>query len=383
MIDKWIDKFLNSKSGGADQRAYLIRLSGLAGILANLLFAGVKLTVGLAANSVAIISDAVNNLSDALASVITIIGLKISRHPPDFKHPLGYGRIEYISGMIISALVLVTGTEFLITSAKRIISPQETSFAAVQLVILGIVIIGKWALSRLDLAVGKKTDSEALIATGTDARMDVLVSAMTVAAGILSRLTSWHIDGYVGVALSLVIIYNGIALVKSTINSIIGERPDKDLEEKIKAEVLKFEPVSGAFDLVLHSYGPATRLGSLSLEIPDYVTVEEAYEAMTAAQQDIHALFGIRVTFGLCSVNTYDEETIALRKDVEQIVTGLPEAISIHNFHFAAEHKTLRLDVVVEYGTRDFTAFRESASAAIKKSYPDLTLTVNIDLDNA
>ena len=383
MIEKLIDKTLSKNSGNPNERARLIRLAGLAGILANVLFAAVKLAVGLAANSISIISDAVNNLTDALSSVITLIGLAISRRPPDHKHPLGYGRIEYISGMIISALVLVTGVEFLITSVRRIMEPQATGFATAQLIILGVAIIGKWALSRLHLVVGKKTNSESLIAAGTDAKMDVFVSVVTVAAGIVSKLTEWHIDGYVGLVLALFIIYNGLCLIKSTVNSIIGERPDKELAEKLKAEVLKYEPIVGAYDLILHNYGPTTKLGSLNLEIPDYVTVEKAYEAMTAAQQDIHTAHGIFITFGLSSVNTYNKEIVALRNEIEQIVTALPGAISVHNFHYNRKHKTLRFDVVVGFSTTDFSDFRKQAIEAIQEKHPNYAVTIHIDLDYA
>ena len=383
MLEKWIDRTLSKNSGNPGERAHLIRLAGLAGILANVLFAGVKLTVGLAANSISIISDAVNNLTDALSSVITLVGLKLSQRPPDYKHPLGYGRIEYISGMIISALVLVTGVEFFISSIRRIMTPQETSFAAVQFIILFVAIVGKWALSRLDLVVGRKTASESLVAAGTDAKMDVLVSALTVAAGIVSKLAGWHIDGYIGIALALVIIYNGIALVRETVSSIIGERPDKELAEKIKAEVMKYDPITGAYDLILHSYGPATRLGSLNLEIPDYVTVEKAYEAMTAAQQDIHKAHGVYVTFGLYSVNTYDKEIVTLRNEVARIVTSIPGAVSIHNFYYDRERRLFRFDVVVGFGTRDFSDFRKRATEEIQKSYPDSAVMMNMDLDYA
>jgi hypothetical protein len=211
--------------------------------------------------------------------------------------------------------------------------------------------------------------------------MDVLASIATVAAAIVSKLTGWHIDGYVGAALSIFIIYNGISLIRGIVSSIIGERPDKDLAEKLKAEALKFEPIVGAYDLILHSYGPTTKLGSLNLEIPDYVTVEKAYEAMTAAQKDIYAAYGIYFTFGLYSVNTYDKEIVALRKAVSKIITGLPGAVSMHNFNYDSVHKQFRFDVVVDFDTRDFPAFRAAATAAVQKEYPGSTVIMNIDLD--
>lgn len=383
MFERWLDKTQAMHAGAGTGRARLIRLAGTAGIVANGLFAAAKLLVGFTSNSVSIVSDAVNNLTDALSSVITLVGLKLAQRPPDRKHPLGYGRIEYISGMVISALVLVTGVEFLKTSIERIITPEATSFAVAQFVILGITIIGKWLLSRFDIAVGKRTDSGSLVATGTDAKMDVLASALTVATAIVSVFTGWHIDGYVGVALSLFILYTGIGLIRETVSSIIGERPDKELAEKVKAEVLKFEPIVGAYDLILHSYGPSTKLGSLNLEIPDTVTVEKAYGAMTAAQQDIYVTYGIYFTFGLYSVNTYDAEIVKMREAVRQLVLEVPGALSLHAFNYDGAHGVIRFDVVVDFGVRDFPAFRRKVAEKLTEHYPGSTVLMNVDLDYA
>lgn len=380
MIERWFSHFLDRQQGPKG-RTRLIQMAGIAGIAANALFAAVKLVVGFAANSVSIVSDAVNNLTDAVSSVITLLGLRLAQRPPDRKHPLGYGRIEYLSGMVISALVLVTGVEFLKTSVERIITPEATSFATAQFIVLGVTILGKWVLSRFVIAVGRKTDSGSLVASGTDAKMDVLASILTVVAAIVSKYTGWHIDGYVGVALSLFILYTGIGLIRDTVNSIIGERPEKALADKIKAEVLKYEPVVGAYDLILHNYGPTTRLGSLNLEIPDYVTVEKAYEAMDKAQQDIYLNLGIYLTFGLYSVNTYDQDVVKAREDAKRILSEIPGAISLHNFNYDKPHSFFRFDVIVDFSVRDFSAFRKRLTEALRQKYPGAAAEINVDLD--
>ena len=383
MIDRYIQRLLDKHGNSDHERTYLIRMGGFVGILANVAFAVIKLIVGSVSNSIAITSDAINNLTDATASVITLIGLKIARHRPDHKHPLGYGRIEYISGMIISTLVLVTGIQFLMTSIQRIELPQTTRFSVSQLLILCVVMLGKWALSRLDLAIGNKMDSDSLIAAGTDAKMDVMVSGATILTGMLSKYLNWHIDGYTGVALSLFIIYNGCMLIRQTISNILGERPSQDIAAKIKAEVLKYEPIIGAYDLLLHNYGPATKVGTLNVEMPDDISVEAAYEAMTAARQDILKLFGIYITFGLYSVNTYDEKIVALRGDISDIVTAIPGAISIHNFRYDQNQHQFRFDAVVGFGISDFTDFTAHATSAIRARYPDADVVINIDMDYA
>ena len=382
MFNKIFDGTLKRHDSKISGRSAVIRLAGIVGIIANIIFAGIKLLVGFAANSISIISDAVNNLTDAASSVITLAGLKLSERPPDEKHPLGYGRLEYISGMIVSALVLVTGIEFLKTSIDRIIHPQDTNYITAQFIVLAIMIIGKWLLSLFTIQAGKKTDSESLIASGTDARMDVLASVVTVIGAVVSKLTGYHVDGYVGALLSLFIIYTGIGLIKDTISSIIGKRPDKDLADKIRKEVTKYDPIMGAYDLIIHNYGPSTRLGSLNLEIPDYVKVEDAYDAMDKAQQDIYYKYGIYFTFGLYSVNTYDKEIVKLREEVTRVILSLQGAISIHNFHYDKELKFFRFDVIVDFNT-DFKEFRKLVSKTIEDKYPGASVQINIDLDYA
>lgn len=383
MVDQWLERFLHKNDQSPERRPKLIRLAGISGIIANAVFASVKLVVGTFANSVSIVSDAVNNLSDALSSIITLAGLKLSERPPDYKHPLGYGRIEYISGMIVSTLVLMTGIEFFKTSAERVFHPQAVFFSTAQLLVLMITILGKWILSRFNIVIGKETDSDSLIASGMDAKMDVIASIVTVAAAIVSKFTGWSIDGYVGILLSLFILYTGIDLVRDTLSSIIGERPEKSLAENIKAEVMKYEPVMGAYDLILHNYGPVTRLGSLNLEIPDTVTVEKAYEAMTAAQQGIYKKYGIYFTFGLYSVNTYDTEIIKARENAKNIVLSIPGTISLHAFNYDKGHDVMRFDVVVDFSVHNFAAFRQQVTEKILQNYPGITILINIDLDYA
>ncbi|WP_283608837.1 cation diffusion facilitator family transporter [Faecalispora anaeroviscerum] len=383
MFENWGKTLLTNEKKSPEKRSKLIRLASASGIIANIIFAGVKLVVGTIANSVSILSDAVNNLSDALSSVITLAGLKLSERPPDRKHPLGYGRIEYVSGLIVSVIVLMTGIEFLKTSAQRILQPQDVYFTAAQLIVLSITILGKWLLSRFHIAAGKAADSDSLIASGTDAKMDVIASVVTVVAAVVAKLTGWHVDGYVGALLSLFILYTGIGLIRDTLSSIIGERPEKELAENIKAEVLKYEPIMGAYDLILHNYGPVNSLGSLNVEIPDTVTVEKAYETMTAAQKDVLHKFGIYFTFGLYSVNTYDQEIVAMREHVRQIILSVPGAISLHAFNYDKDNHMIRFDIVVDFSVHNFSEFRKQVTKELLRHDPSAQIQMNIDLDYA
>ena len=374
-------KKMKKRSNTVSERTRLIRKAGIIGILVNVIFAFIKLIVGLVANSIAIISDAMNNFTDAFSSIITLIGLKLSQHAPNHKHPLGYGRIEYIAGMIVSVIVLVTGIEFLGASIIRIISPQETDFQTVQFIILGITILGKIGLSRLDLVVGRKTESDSLVASGIEARADVFVSTLAVISAIISKYTDLQIDGWAGALLALFIIFNGIMLIRETLSKIIGERPEKEISDKIKAETLKFGHIIGAHDLVLHNYGPTVKIGSLNLEIPDYVSMEEACEVANAAQKYIYEKYNIYLTFGLYSVNTYDAEIGKIRDEITEMVISFPGAMSIHNFYYNVDRNLFRFEVTVTFSTKDFAGFRALITEEIQRKYPDSQVDIKLGLD--
>lgn len=373
----------NISSGISDKRSrnVWIRLAGLVGIGVNVLFAGIKLTVGVLGNSVSILSDAVNNLTDALSSLITLIGLKLSGKKPDRDHPLGHGRIEYISGLVVAVLVLAAGIEFTWSSGKRILYPEETDLSLTALWILGVTVVGKCLLCVMDIRIGKATGSQALEAAGAEARMDVFASLLTIVGALLSRYTGWMVDGYIGIVLSLFILHTGYTLLRSTLSTIIGERPDKELAKALTEDVLQFEPILGAHDLVLHNYGPSTCLGSLNVELADEITVETAYQAMSSAQQYFIDKYGIYFTFGLYSVNTYDEEIRRMRDAVSRIICEMPGAISIHGFKYEKEENIVRFDTVVEYALQNYDAFRQEAVAELHKIYPSITFLINIDLD--
>ncbi|WP_409199650.1 cation diffusion facilitator family transporter [Methanobrevibacter sp. DSM 116169] len=381
MIKRFFPSFFNKKNLSRNERTRMITFAAIMGIAANIIFSISKIIIGIISNSISIISDGVNNLIDVSSSIITILGLKLSQLPPDHDHPLGYGRIEYLSGMVISAIILFTGFEFLRISIGRIINPEYTYFLTFQIIILIIMIIGKWALAIFTKFMGERTQSEALIASAADAKVDVLTSTLVVLSAIVSKYTGWYIDGYVGIILSIFICYTGLSLIKDTISSLIGKRPNKKLTETLKKEVLKFEPIIGAYDLIAHDYGPTTKLASINVELPDYVTVEEAYGAMDAAQHYIWDNYNIHVVFGLHSVNTYDKNVVERREYVKYIIKDFPGAISIHNFSYNKSNQLFRFDVVVDFSVNDFYMFKKNLTEIIKEKYPNAETEIDINLD--
>ena len=246
----------------------IIRTS-VIGIIANVFLAGFKAVVGLMSNSIAIVLDAVNNISDAGSSLITIIGTKLAGKQPDKEHPFGYGRIEYLSAMIISVIVLYAGITSLIESVKQIIHPETPDYSVASLIIVAVAVVVKILLGRYVKSVGLKVNSDSLINSGEDATLDSIISASTLVAAAIYLFSGISLEAYLGAVISLVIIKSGIEMLKDTVSSILGEKNDPELAREIKRTVTGFKDVRGANDLVLNNYGPDAHNGSIHIEVPD------------------------------------------------------------------------------------------------------------------
>jgi cation diffusion facilitator family transporter len=361
----------------------MIQTVGVINILANAMFAIIKFGIGTLANSIAIMSDAMNNLSDAISSIITLVGLKLSQKLPDRKHPLGYGRIEYLSSLVIATIILFVGVEFLQSSWERIKSPEPVAVTIFQLFILGITLIGKLLLSRLNITVGKKVNSQALQGSGAEALTDVLASAAAVVNAILARFMGLDLDGYVGLILALFIFYVGIGQLRDTISDILGERAEKELVDAVRLILQKYHQILGSFDYVVHSYGPTLKVGSANLEFIDTLSVKEAYEVMHKAQKQILNEHQIYFTFGLYSVNTYDNEVSKMYQEIRELFAEIPYILNFHAFHVDKEQKVIRFDVVVDFSVKKFDQVRSTIQTLIREQYPDYRLDLTIDLDYA
>ena len=252
-----------------DSREKIIVKTGIIGIAANIFLAAFKAAVGLISNSIAVTLDAVNNLSDALSSVITIIGAKLANRRPDKKHPLGHGRIEYLSAMIVSAIVLYAGIASIVESIKKIIHPETADYSAPALIIIASAVIVKIILGRYVKAQGKRANSKALIDSGSDALFDAILSASVLISAIIYITTDVSLEAYVSVIISAFIIKSGIEMITETFNDILGHRADSELTTKIKQILCEEPEVRGAYDLVLTNYGPDRNYGSVHLELPD------------------------------------------------------------------------------------------------------------------
>ncbi len=365
----------------AESRDKIIIRTSVIGILANVLLAAAKAVIGVAANSIAVILDAVNNLSDALSSVITILGAKLAGKAPDKEHPLGYGRVEYLSAMIVSGLVLYAGITSAVESVKKIVHPETPEYTTVSLVVIAVAVIVKIILGRYVKAQGKKSNSGALIASGADASFDAILSLSVLASALFFLATGISLEAYVGIVISVFIVKSGIDMMKETLDDILGVRMDRELSRKIKGLLNEEPEVRGAYDLVLHNYGPDTNLASVHLELPDTMTVKEVDRLTREMERKIVKETGvILVGVGVYSYNTGNDEAARMQDDVRRIVMAHEWALQFHGFYVDAERKELRCDVVMSFdidrreGVRILT---EKISAA----YPDYNVHIAPDVD--
>ena len=365
----------------ADEREKTIVRTSVVGIAANVMLAGFKAVVGLVSNSIAVILDAVNNLSDALSSVITIIGAKLGAKQPGRKHPLGYGRIEYLSSMLVAAIVLYAGITALVESIKKIINPEVAEYSTVSLIIIAVAIVVKLVLGAYVKRQGRKVNSSALVASGSDASFDAILSVSVLASAIVQLLWSVSLEAYVGVIISAFIIKAGIEMMVETLNDIIGKREDAETTRELKRVICEEEQVMGAYDVTLFNYGPDRNYASVHIELPDTMTVDEVDRITRRVQQDVYQKTGIILTgIGVYSYNTSDDEAAHMRNAIQKAVLSHEWALQMHGFYADTEAKTIRFDVVVSFDV-DRREALETLYKEIQALYPDYCLQIVPDVD--
>jgi cation diffusion facilitator family transporter len=356
--------------------------TSIVGIIANVFLAGFKAVIGLMTNSIAIVLDAVNNISDAGSSLITIVGTKLAAKEPDKKHPFGYGRIEYLSAMIISVIVLYAGVTSFVESVKQIIHPETPEYNAVSLIIVAVAVVVKILLGRYVKGVGVKVNSDSLINSGEDATLDSIISASTLVAAGIFLIFHISLEAWLGAIISLIIIKSGIEMLRDTISQILGERNDTELAKAIHDTVVSFPGVEGAYDLVLNNYGPDAWNGSIHIEVPDTYSADRLDQMIREIMMKVYSEHHVILTaVGVYSVNTKDEETIQTKKKVEEIVFANAYVRQMHGFYLTKDEKKIRFDVVISFDAKDRRAVYTDVVAAVQKAFPDYTLQVAMDTD--
>ena len=356
--------------------------TSILGIVANVFLAAFKAIIGTISHSVAITMDAVNNISDAASSVITIVGTKLAGKEADKKHPFGYGRIEYLSAMIISVLVLYAGITAFVESVKKIITPDTPDYSAVSLIIVAVAVIVKIVLGWYVKKVGKKVNSDSLINSGADATLDSIISASTLVAAAIYLIFNISLEAYLGAVIALVIVKSGLDMLRETLSKILGERADADMAKDIKNTVTSFPEISGAYDLVLHNYGPDTFQGSVHIEVPDTLSADELDQLIRRVTEEVFAKHKVILTaVGVYSLNTKDPEAAAAREKVKSIALGSEYILQIHGFYIDFETKKMRLDLVVSFDAPNRQEAFDNAYAKIADAFPDFEVQAIMDTD--
>ena len=371
----------NNLNLSSENREKVIIRTSIIGIATNVLLVLFKMFVGVLSNSIAVILDAVNNLSDALSSVVTIIGAKLGAKLPDRKHPLGYGRIEYLSSMMVAALVLYAGITSLVESIKKIIHPEAAEYGTVSLIIISVAIAAKLILGLYVKKQGNKVNSGALVASGSDALFDAILSSSVLACAIIFLVFGFSLEAYVGVLIACFIIKAGIELMMETLSDIIGRREDASLVNELKRIIREEDGVRGAYDITLYNYGPNKNYGTVHIELPDTLTVNEVDKITRKVQAKVFQKTGIILTgIGIYSYNTSNDEAARMRDRIQKEVLKNDWALQMHGFYVDFEKKTIRFDVVVTFDI-DRKVAMEAINNAVNTLYPDYVPTVVLDAD--
>ena len=371
-----------SETAVQTSREKVIVRTSIIGIIANVFLAAFKAVIGFLSNSIAITLDAVNNISDAASSLITIVGAKLAAKEPDKEHPFGYGRIEYMSAIIISVIVFYAGVTSLIESGKLILQPETPDYDTLSLIIVAVAVVVKIFLGRYVKNVGEKVNSDALINSGEDAKLDSVISASTLVAAGIFLTFQISLEAWLGAIISLVIIKAGMDMLKETLSKILGERNDRELAKSIRKTIMGFPGVRGAYDLVLHNYGPDTWQGSIHIEVPDTYGANQLDKMLREIMVEVMHKHNVLLTaIGVYSFNTRDEEISRLEKKIREIVFSHQYVRQIHGFYLTKETKNIRFDLVISFDAPNRQVVFQEVVAHMQEEFPDYELQVVMDTD--
>ncbi|MBQ9298264.1 MAG: cation transporter [Clostridia bacterium] len=362
-----------------DRNKVIIKTS-ILGIVVNVILVIFKAIVGLIANSIAIILDAVNNLTDALSSVITIVGTKLSNKAPDKKHPYGYGRIEYFTSVIISAIVLFAGITAAKESIEKIINPAEAEYSITGLIIIAVAVVVKFVFGRYVKNTGKKVNSQSLVASGQDAFMDSILSFTTLVAAIINYIWHLSLEGYLGAIISIVIIKSAVEMLKETVDSMLGERADKELTTKLKEKLMEFKDVQGAYDLNIHNYGPSKIVASVHIQVRNDMTAEEIHILTRKIEYDIYMQFGIVLTIGIYAANDKGEYG-EIKKELQNIIKEYKTILQVHGFYVDKENNDVYFDLILDFEEKNKEKIMSEIIEKLKSKYSKYNFNVILDSD--
>lgn len=360
-------------------------LAGAVGIACNALLCAAKLLVGTLFGSISVTADAVNNLSDASSSIITLVGFKLSAKPADKEHPYGHARIEYLAGLAVSVLIIVIGFELARTSLDKILHPTPVAFSWLTVAVLAGSIGVKLWMAVFNRAIGRRIGSSTLQATATDSRNDVISTAAVLAALALGQATHLVLDGWMGLAVALFILYSGIGLIKETVDPLLGEAPSEELTQYIARKVLSYEGVLGTHDLMVHDYGPGRCFASVHVEMAAEKDVLESHDIIDNIERDFQRDMGIQLVIHLDPVVTGDERTNKLREQVGSLLHVVYPQAAMHDFRvvWGVTHSNVVFDVAVPFSLVDSDdQVKERIAQAVSTLDPTYRAVVTVDRES-
>ena len=363
-------------------REKIIVRTSIISIILNIVLVGFKALVGIFANSIAIVSDAINNLSDVISSIIAIAGTKFAAKEPDKNHPYGHGRIEYMAFFVISAIIIYAGITAFIESLKKIIKPEDVNYNHFTFIIIIMGIVIKFLLGIYVKKKGREVNSDTLVASGADALNDGIVSISVLISGVIYIIFHINFEAYVGILVSIIILKTGIEMIKDSINDILGSRIESSLANDIKNEIMSINKVNGVFDLLLNNYGPDKYYGSVHVELPDTLSVSEVDHISREITERIMNKFGVIIhTVGVYSINTKNIEIIKLRKEISDIVFSYDGIIQMHGFYINEKEKNIKFDIIIDYKIEDREELYNIICKEIRSKYSDYKIEVVLDFD--
>lgn len=387
MINKLVHKIIQEDNLNQNkERERLAKISGSLGIVINSFLFILKGLLGLFTGSIALIADAFNHLSDTASSIITIVGFKIAAKEPDKEHPYGHGRVEYLTGLSVSVLIIIVGYQFVISSFKRILEPSVVTVNPVILVILFLSLFFKLFIYKFNRSLGKEMNSNALLATAEDAISDVLTSSVVIIGLILSPLTRLPIDGITGVLIALYIIYSGINLSMMTASPLLGEKPDHDLAKKIKTTVLSFPQIIDVHDLQIHNYGPTKTMATIDVEVPYDLDLVTLHNLLDQIERKTEEDLSINLVIHADPVNYNDEHYLKVKKEVGEIALSIPHVLSFHDLQYTgySENELIILEIVVDSkNTSEITRslIKMQLEEKLRERFKTAKIKITLDLD--
>ena len=362
-------------------------LAGTVGVVVNLVLALTKLSIGILISSIGVVADGVNNLADSASSIITLLGFKLSNIPADKEHPYGHGRIEYVSALIVAFMVILVGLQFIKSSFDRIINPEPVEFQLIPFAILGISILFKVWLSVFNRDLGYKINSSGLKATATDALGDVLITSVVVLSIAAGQFTTLPIDGVVGLVVSLFILYAGYSLVRETVSPLIGEAPPEGMTDSIYDDIMTYDYITGAHDLIVHSYGAGRTMATIDVEFPGNIDVVTIHEVIDQAEREIGERYDLKLVIHMDPLGHESKERYELRNRIKRIVKSDERVKSIHDFHITNSENILMVEFHVVVNAEklgkgiNLDKVRSELESKVEDSVENTSCRIILDID--